>query len=107
METGDDVRRGAEGVTIPEELLAQMYRDRILEEDVYKTVEYCESTGNAVFDPNRDLYIGHLRIGVITYWVEYAKSDQGCVLQSVYSHRVEIVERRAGSVAPDVGGGRS
>ena len=92
-DTGDEVRRGAGGVTIPDEVLSQMYKDRILEDDVYKTVEYCESTGNSVFDPNRDLYVGHLRIGVITYWVEYAKSDQGCVLHSVYSHRVEIVER--------------
>jgi ferredoxin len=92
-DTGDEARPGAVAVTIPEELLAKMYDDRILEDDVRKTVENCETTGNVVYDPSRDLYIAHLRIGIITYWVEYAKSDQGCVLSSAFSHRVEIVER--------------
>ena len=95
MAQAEDDARGEPpcAVGIPGELLAKMYDDRILEDDVYKTAEYCEKTGNAVYDPNRELYIGHLRIGIITYWVEYAKSGEGCVLESVFSHRVEIVER--------------
>lgn len=93
MREEDGVERVAPAVTIPEELLAKMYEEQILEDDVYRTVEYCETTGNAVYDRKRDLFIGHLRIGVITYWVEYAKSEEGCVLRNVFSHRVEIVDR--------------
>jgi len=88
----DGVDRVAPAVTIPEGLLAMMYDERILEDDVYRTVEYCETTRNVVYDRKRDLFIGHLRIGVITYWVEYAKSEEGCVLHNVFSHRVEIVD---------------
>jgi len=83
---------GSGTVVISEELLARMYSERILEEDVYRTIEHCESTGNLVFDPERDVYIGHLRQGAVTYWVEYAKTDEGRVLHSVYSHRIEIIE---------------
>jgi len=90
---GDDMHRRLGSVAIPEELLSRMYDDRILEEDVYRTIEYCEATGNAVYDPRRDLYIGHLRSGHLTYWVEYAKSAEGYVLSSVFSHRAQIVER--------------
>ncbi|MCE5253570.1 MAG: NAD(P)-binding protein [Actinomycetia bacterium] len=90
---GDDMHRRLGSVAIPEELLSRMYDDRILEEDVYRTIEYCEATSNAVYDPRRDLYIGHLRSGHLTYWVEYAKSAEGYVLSSVFSHRAQIVER--------------
>ena len=89
----EEVRRETGSVVIPDELLLRMYDERILEDDVYRTIEHCESTGSAVYDPGRDLYIGHLRIGVITYWVEYAKSGRDRVLRSVFSHRMVIVER--------------
>ena len=89
----EEVRRETGSVVIPDELLLRMYDERILEDDVYRTIEHCESTGSAVYDPGRDLYIGHLRIGVITYWVEYAKSGRDRVARSVFSHRMVIVER--------------
>ncbi|MBN2565574.1 MAG: (Fe-S)-binding protein, partial [Candidatus Eisenbacteria bacterium] len=85
---------GGGAVTIPDDLLRKMYDERILEDVVYKTIEHCEATGYAVYDPGRDLYIGHLRIGAVTYWVEYAKCGEGYVLSSVFSHRMEIVEGR-------------
>ncbi|MBN1629697.1 MAG: (Fe-S)-binding protein, partial [Thermoleophilia bacterium] len=90
----DEGRPGGGAVTIPDELLQRMYDERILEDVVYRTIDYCEATGNAVYDPDRDLFIGHLRIGAVTYWVEYARSGAGYVLSSVFSHRMEIVESR-------------
>jgi Fe-S oxidoreductase len=89
---GDAGKLADMAVSISDELLAKMYDDRILEDDVYRTIAYCEETGNAVYDPERDLFIGHLRSGVITYWVEYRKSDEGYALSSVFTHRVEILE---------------
>jgi len=89
----EDTRPSSIGeVTISVDLLAKMYADRILEEDVHRTIEYCETSGKAVYDSSRDLYIGHLRSGTITYWVEYAKTGGRYVLASAYSHRVEIIE---------------
>lgn len=89
----EEARPGAGSVVIPDELLLRMYGECILEDDVERTIEHCEATGSAVYDPDQDAYIGHLRIGVITYWVEYAKSGQGRMLRNVFSHRMEIVER--------------
>ena len=79
-------------IKIPDDLTAKMNDLLILEEDVYKTVEYCEKSGNKIFDTEKECFAGHLRIGIITYWVEYVKEAESCVLKNVYSHRVEIVE---------------
>ena len=66
----------AAAVTIPDELLAQMDEERILEDDVYRTIAYCERTGTRV-RPARDVYIGHLRAGVITYWWNTRRPKRG------------------------------
>jgi Fe-S oxidoreductase len=92
-DTGDEAPNRLGPVSIPDDVLDRMYDDRILEEHVLTTIEHCETTGNAVYDPGRQLYIGHLRIGYITYWVEYAKSDRGLVVSAAFCHRMEIVER--------------
>jgi Fe-S oxidoreductase len=79
-------------VEIPKEITLKMNDMLILDEDVYKTIESCEASGYKLYDTERDLYIGHLRIGIITYWVEYRKEKEKFIVKNVYTHRVEIVE---------------
>mgnify|MGYP000859070119 CR=1 FL=1 len=95
---GEDPNR--DGLLRTPHRVAKMYDELILEDDVYRTIDYCESTGDVVYDASHDLYIGHLRSGVVTYWVEYAKSDQGLVLRNVFFHRMEIVESRSDASVP-------
>ncbi len=79
-------------VTISDELVGKMDHLLILEEDVCRTIAYCESTGNRMLDPEKGCFIGHLQIGIITYWVEYTREEFGYRLINVYSHRMEIIE---------------
>ena len=85
-------------VDIPEELIRKMNEMLILEEDVYRTVEYCEESGNKLLDNESGSYAGHLRIGLITYWVEYTRDKEIYSLKNVYTHRVRILENETGAV---------
>ena len=53
---------------------------------------HSESIGSKFFDPESQCYIGHLKIGIITYWVVYKKQSGKCHLVNAYSHRMEIIE---------------
>ena len=77
---------------ISPELVKKLNRFLILEEEVHQAVAHCEATGEKLYDPERDVYMGHLRIGIITYWVEYQKTDDGYTLVNAYSHRMEILK---------------
>ncbi len=84
---GDDMR-----LTIAPELVLKMDRELILEEDVKATIRHCEESGEKVLDTSTGLYSGHLRIGIITYWVTYGSDAAGFVLHNAYAHRMAIDE---------------
>lgn len=74
------------------ELLAQMDRDHILEEEARCVVEYCERTGRRVRSPSAPCYGGCRKIGRITYWAEYRPLEKDGVyeLTGIWAHRMEI-----------------
>jgi hypothetical protein len=96
MEETEDYKMGLV-LEIPEALVLKMNDQLILEEDVYHTIKSCETSGYKLYDPEKDTYIGHLRIGIITYWVEYKKNNANFMLENVYTHRVEILESLKGN----------
>jgi len=79
-------------VYISPELQDEMDRNLILEEDARRTIHYCEQSGNKILDQKSGDFIGHLRHGVITYWVVYRPEGDGFRLKSIYSHRLVIEE---------------
>lgn len=82
----------AMNLVISLELNRKMDMELILEEEVRQTIAYCERTGRKVLDPETKEICGHLKIGIITYWVSYT-CHEGCyVLWNVYSHRMGIEE---------------
>lgn len=78
------------------EMLKKLSELLILEEEVAKTIEHCEKTGKKLYNPEKDAYIGHLQIGIITYWVEYQSKDDRFILRNAYSHRMSILEEDKG-----------
>ncbi len=73
------------------ELTARMDKDLLLEEDVRRVVEHCESTGEKLLHSDGG-FSGRLRLGVVTCWVRYRPEDDGFRIIQVYSHRMSIVE---------------
>lgn len=77
-------------LSISEEIYDKMERLHISEEDVYDVVEHCEQDNETVLDTETGILTGHLRIGIITYWVQYRKAASGIEVVNVYCHRVRV-----------------
>lgn len=79
-------------VVISPEMVKKLNRQLILEEEAVQAVVHSETTGSKLFDQENECFIGHLRIGIITYWVVYKKESDKYHLLNAYSHRMEIIE---------------
>ena len=77
-------------LTISEEIYDKMDRLHISEEDVYDVVDYCEQNNETVFDRSTGILTGHLRLGIITYWVQYKKEYDKIEIINVYCHRIQV-----------------
>lgn len=73
---------------LKEKLSAEM----ILETDIEKVIEHCESTGKKIINEANGSFAGHLLVDSTTYWVEYRAAGEGFELLKAYSHRMQIEE---------------
>ena len=77
---------------ISEELKDKLSRDLILEEDIYEVVAYCETSGHKLYDEENDVFIGHKKVGNMTFWAVYRPAENGYTLVNAYGHRMSIAE---------------
>lgn len=77
-------------LVISQELQEKISKDRILVEEIYNVIAFCESTGRTVYNTESNTFTGYRQIGHMTYWVEYRKMDDHIVLMNAYSHRMKI-----------------
>lgn len=77
---------------ISDELKEKLSRDLILEEDICEVVAYCETSGYKLYDAENNVYIGHKRVGHMTFWAVYRTDDNGTTLVNAYGHRMNIAE---------------
>lgn len=79
-------------VNVNPELEQKLNKAKTLMEDVIEVVEFCENTKRCIYNKETDTYTGYRKIGYITYWVEYKKTDEPDVFELVnaYSHRIKI-----------------
>ncbi|MBD5161928.1 MAG: NAD(P)-binding protein [Oscillibacter sp.] len=74
-----------------ERVAARMSGDLILEEDLAQAIETCEKESRYLVDLESGHRICHLKIGYVTYWVEYAPSGEDVrTVYNAYSHRMTI-----------------
>jgi Fe-S oxidoreductase len=73
------------------ELLRELRKELILEEDVRSVVAAAEKSGKRILDETSGVYTAHLKIGYLTYWVKYAPEPEGGFrVMRVYKHRMTI-----------------
>ena len=77
---------------ISEELMAKLQNELLTEQEILKTIQSCEDSGTKLSYAGSNTYIGHMRSGAITIWVEYCISDCGYELRNAYYHRMDITE---------------
>jgi glutamate synthase (NADPH/NADH) small chain len=77
-------------VLVDDDLRLKMDKQLILLEDIEEVIRRAEETGEKLRAKDGSL-IAHLRIGIITYWVQYAPTEGGAYrLYNAYSHRMKI-----------------
>ena len=77
---------------IPEDVLAIMEERFILVEDIERVVDNAQRNRERFFNPVNSNYLARLRLDNVTYWVRYEEKEDGIVVNSVYCHRMEVVE---------------
>lgn len=77
-------------VLIPEELRQLLEERMILEQDVVRTIDFAEESGDIVEDHSTGHRLASLRAACVTYWVEYSGQAGAFVVHDAYSHRMEV-----------------
>jgi hypothetical protein len=83
----DDIR-----LTIPPALLEKMDRALIAAEDARRVITRCEETGVKLRDDVTGELVGHLKAGMLTYWVRYTCDNGDYTLCNIYAHRAVLTE---------------
>lgn len=80
-------------LSIPKAVIDIMEQRFILESDVEKVVDSSRKNNERFFNPETSCYLAKLRLENVTYWVGYEEKEDGVVyINSVYSHRMEVLE---------------
>ncbi|MDD4200836.1 MAG: FAD-dependent oxidoreductase [Eubacteriales bacterium] len=89
MVSGDS---GLITLTMSDEVRHKLSEEFILEHEAADAVSFCEKTGRTLLDQEKNSYIGYRKIGNLTYWVEYRKTNKpDCFeLLNAYTHRMTI-----------------
>jgi Fe-S oxidoreductase len=74
---------------ISEEVKDLMHERMILKSDVIQVLENAKSSGQAIKNEVGSL-LSSLRLGNVTFWVRYRIVDENYVIESAYSHRMDV-----------------
>jgi hypothetical protein len=64
----------------------------ILLNEIKQVIHHAETNGVKFIDKKTGHSLAHLKIGHVTYWVEYERSGDSYKVYKTYSHRIQIVE---------------
>jgi len=73
-----------------EEMRLLLEHRMILVEDVRRTIENAEQTGDKLENPATGHFLASYRSACVTYWVEYSTEGSAFVVHNAYSHRMEV-----------------
>lgn len=77
-------------IVISDEVLRKIEQRHILREDVSRVVLAAESGGQRFSDRQSGRFLATLRPSRVTYWVEYSKSGDACLIHDAYCHRMVV-----------------
>jgi Fe-S oxidoreductase len=77
-------------VLIPDSLKQLLEKRMILEQDVRRTIDSAEESGEIIEDQSTGRRLASLRVACVTYWVEYSLAGDDFEVHDAYSHRMEV-----------------
>jgi Fe-S oxidoreductase len=79
-------------LNISKEVMSIMEERYILVSDIEKVIDYSRKNNERFYHPGTSNYLAKLRLENVTYWVRYEEKENEIYVNSVYSHRMEVVE---------------
>ncbi|MDO4617506.1 MAG: heterodisulfide reductase-related iron-sulfur binding cluster [Lachnospiraceae bacterium] len=80
-------------VTYTDEAVQMMDARMILKSDAEQVLEDFHHSGEAVLDGKTGELIARSRLGNVTFWVRFTKTETGYLVHRAYSHRMSITKR--------------
>ena len=80
-------------VEMTPEVKAKLDQERILEEQIIHTVDFCQRHNRTIYNEETGTLSGYCVIGYMTYWAEYKVLDDAAAryeLVNAYAHRTKI-----------------
>ena len=80
-------------VEISSALQEKLSRERILEEQIFQTIDFCQRHNRTILNEETGTLSGYCVIGYMTYWAEYRVLDEArrhYELINAYCHRTKI-----------------
>lgn len=80
-------------VEMSPEVKAKLDKERILEEQIIHTVDFCQRHNRTIYNEETGTLSGYCVIGYMTYWAEYKALDEAAgryELVNAYAHRTKI-----------------
>lgn len=77
---------------IADDVRQQMHDRMILENDVVQVLEHADATREMIYHKAKQRYFSSLRIGHVTFWVEFDLQGDVYRVLHVYSHRMSFEE---------------
>ncbi len=75
---------------ISEEINKLLEMRHVLADEVKQVIFHAETTGEKLYQPGDNRYLGKLKIDKTTFYIEYAYGKGNFTVTSVYYHRSEI-----------------
>ncbi|TCO71820.1 pyridine nucleotide-disulfide oxidoreductase/dicluster-binding protein [Marinisporobacter balticus] len=79
-------------LNIPDDVMNIMEERYILVSDIEKVIDNARRNNERFFNPDTYNYLARLKFENVTYWVRYEEKENEIYVNSVYSHRMEVVE---------------
>lgn len=70
---------------------ALLEQRHILDEEVKQVIHHGETTGDKLYQAEGNRYLAKLRLGEVTFYVEYSPADGAYLVHTAYFHRSEII----------------
>ena len=77
---------------IPDEVRQELNDRMILETDLVQILEHAVETKEMIFNRVKGVYFSSMRIGNVTFWVEFEKDGDVYQVNNAYSHRMSFEE---------------
>jgi hypothetical protein len=62
----------------------------ILEQDLEKVIDHAERTGEKLYQPGTNYFLSKLKVGDISFYVEYSPFENGHRIHTAYAHRFSL-----------------